>query len=106
MQVSSARGFTFAEERSSIGGGEAIRDGSGSFDADNRGLVFTLRRGLGGFSMSICSSSEVRLGSSSSQIPGTFGGRDKRFVGDGDDDDVAGDGGRRVALGRQWRGRL
>jgi hypothetical protein len=44
------------------GGGEDVREGNGSLDADNRGFGFDLRRtGLGGFS----SDDEVH-GSSSS----------------------------------------
>jgi len=60
------------------GGGSATRAGSGSRDAERRGLgLLVLRKaGLGCFSGS-CSEDEGH-GSSSSQIPGTFGGLDSR----------------------------
>lgn len=50
--------------------------GNGSFEADNLGFVFDFRRG--GVASFPCSSADEAAGSSSSIIPGIFGGRETR----------------------------
>jgi hypothetical protein len=58
------------------GVGEGPRVGNGSLDAERRGLDFDfLRGGVGCFGFSNFSSNDDELGSSSSYIPGMFGGR-------------------------------
>ena len=68
IEVSQDRGGWHAN-----GVGEGPRDGNGSLDAERRGFDFDyLRGGLACFGFS---SDDNELGSSSSYIPGMFGGR-------------------------------
>ena len=62
------------------GVGEGPRLGNGSLDAERRGLAFDFLRG--GVVCFGFSSDDDALGSSSSYIPGTFGGREIRNWGE------------------------